>query len=77
MFYVTYSDDEHEGPMDWFDSLFEATCSYYELLTLLEDNEAGELGSMESHPDDANYGELDDDWICLVYSSPEDRFSTT
>ena len=73
MFYTTYSDDEHEGPMDWFQSLFEATCSYYEMLPELEDNEAGELGSMESSPDDDNYGELEGDWNTILYSSPDER----
>ena len=73
MFYTVYSDDEHESPMEWFESLFEATCSYYYMLSDLEDNEALELGSMESSPDDDNYGELEGDWNSILYSSPDER----
>ena len=46
MFYTTYSDDQHDGVMEEHTTLFEATCSYYELLPLLEDGEVGELGEL-------------------------------
>jgi hypothetical protein len=63
MFYVTYSDDEHDGEMENHESLFEATCSFYELVAILEDNEIGELGEW-----------LDDDEMeSFKFSLPEDR----
>ena len=62
-YYVTCSDDMHDGPSDTFTSLFEATCAYYELLPLLEANEVGELGSW-----------LDEDEMeGFLFSMPEDR----
>ena len=63
MFYVTYSDDEHEGNAEEHTSLFEATCSFYELIPLLEENEVGELGEW-----------LDgDEMEGFLFSMPEDR----
>ncbi len=62
-YYVTCSDDEHDGALDTFTSLFDATCAYYELQPLLEGNEVGELG--ELLPDDEMEG--------FLFSMPEDR----
>ena len=63
MYYVTYSDDEHDGEVENHESLFEATCSFYELLPLLEDNEVGEIGEW-----------LDDaEMEGFLFSCPEDR----
>jgi hypothetical protein len=73
MFYVQSNDSNHEGEMCWFDSIFEATCFFYDNLSNLEDSSNLELGSMESQPDDDNYGELDGDWDCLISSTPENR----
>ena len=68
MFYTNCSDNNHEQH-EWFDSLFEATCFYYECLPEVTDDETFELGSMESHPDDDNYGELDGDWNSILCNS--------
>ena len=64
-YYVTYSDDEHEGPTDEFTNLFEATCQFYYLIELLEPNEMGELGEL--------MGEDNEEMEGFLFSSPEDR----
>ena len=63
MFYTTYSDNEHDGVMETHTSLFEATCSYYELLPLLEDNEIGEIGEL------LYYGTDEEEMEGLVFSA--------
>jgi hypothetical protein len=63
MFYVTYSDDVHDGPSEQHESLFEATCSYYELIPLLEEDEIGELGEWKNG----------DEMEGFLFSMPEDR----
>ena len=67
MFYTTYSDEEHDGVMDKHTSLFEATCSFYEMLPDLEDNEMGELGVL------LHYGTDEEEMEGFLFSSPEDR----
>tara|TARA_R110002012_G_scaffold307977_1_gene513864 strand:- start:4 stop:186 length:183 start_codon:yes stop_codon:yes gene_type:complete len=45
MYYVTIKDEQDEGDVENFTSLFEATCYYYELLGEgIEPNELLELG---------------------------------
>ena len=68
MFYTSSSDNNHET-IEWFDSLFEATCFYYECLPEVRDGETWELGSMESTPDDDDYGERDGDWASILTTS--------
>lgn len=64
MFYVTYSDDVHEGPIyDETTSLFDATCSFYELIPQLQSNEVGELGEFLE----------DEEMEGFLFSMPEDR----
>lgn len=67
MFYVTYSDDEHDGVMEKHESIFEATCSFYELLPILEDNEVGEIGEL------LYYGTEEEEMEGFKFSLPEDR----